>query len=88
MLAELRKYHVCLILANQYSGQLDVEIRDAVVSNVGTLICFRLSATDASYFARELEGTFAERDLINLPNFHYELTSMHSKWCRLERAPS
>lgn len=76
MLAELRKYRVCLVLANQYLGQLEAEIRDAVVGNVGTLICFRLSAVDASYFARELEATFAEADLVNLPNFNMCLRLM------------
>lgn len=76
MMAELRKYRVCLVLANQYLGQLDPEIRDAVVGNAGTLICFRLSALDASYFARELAPTFAETDLICLPNYNMALRLM------------
>lgn len=76
MLAELRKYRVCLILANQYLGQLEPEIRDAVVGNVGTLICFRLSAVDASYFTRELAPTFSEPDLISLPNYNMALRLM------------
>lgn len=76
MLAELRKYRVGLVLANQYLGQLQAGIRDAVVGNVGTLICFRVSAADASYFARELEPTFCETDLISLPNFNMCLRLM------------
>jgi hypothetical protein len=44
-------------------------VRDAVVGNVGTLICFRLSAADAAYFARELAPAFKESDLIALPNY-------------------
>ena len=47
MLAELRKYRVPLVLANQYLGQLDPAVRDAVLGNVGTLVCFRVSADDA-----------------------------------------
>lgn len=48
MLAELRKYRVSLVLANQYLGQLDTAVRDAVLGNAGTLMCFRVSAEDAA----------------------------------------
>jgi type IV secretory pathway TraG/TraD family ATPase VirD4 len=68
MLAELRKYRVGLVLANQYLGQLDRRVRDAVVGNVGTLVSFRLSADDAGYLAREFEPTFDAQDLVGLPN--------------------
>lgn len=70
MLAELRKYRVALVLANQYLRQLPIKIRDAVVGNVGTLICFRLSADDASCLAREFSPTFEAEDLVCLPNFN------------------
>ncbi len=76
MLSELRKYRVSLILANQYLSQLDVQVRDAVVGNVGTLICFRVSAADASYLARELDPVFAPVDLVGLPNHHIYLRLM------------
>lgn len=76
MLAELRKFRVGLVLANQYLGQLEGEIRDAVVGNVGTMICFRLSAEDAAYFAREFAPTFDETDLISLPNYNMFLRLM------------
>ncbi len=76
MLAELRKYRVCLILANQYLGQLDMAVRDAVLGNVGTLVCFRVSADDATHLARELEPVFKPVDLITLPNRHIYLRLM------------
>lgn len=76
MLAELRKYRVGLVLANQYLSQLDPEIRDAVVGNVGTMVCFRLSAADASYFAREMEPVFDVADFVNLPNYNMNLRLM------------
>ena len=63
MLAELRKYRVNLILANQYLGQLDPAIRDAVIGNVGTLIVFRVGAQDAPLLARELAPKFTAPDL-------------------------
>ena len=37
MLAEARKYHVGLTLANQHVGQLTGEIRDALLGNVGSI---------------------------------------------------
>lgn len=70
MLSELRKYRVGLVLANQYLGQLPREIRDAVVGNAGTLICFRVSADDAGYLAREFAPTFEAGDLVSLPNYN------------------
>jgi hypothetical protein len=68
MLAELRKYRVALVLANQYLGQLPATIRSAVLGNVGTLVCFRVSAEDAGYLAREFDEVFLPGDLVNLPN--------------------
>ena len=68
MLAELRKYRVGLVLANQYLGQLESTVRDAVMGNAGTLVCFRVSADDAAYLAREFVPTFEAEDLVSLPN--------------------
>ncbi|MEQ1758729.1 MAG: type IV secretion system DNA-binding domain-containing protein [Vicinamibacterales bacterium] len=76
MLAELRKYRVPLILANQYLGQLDADVRDAVLGNVGTLVCFRVSADDAAHLAREMAPVFEPVDLIQLPNHHIYLRLM------------
>ncbi len=68
MLSELRKYRLCLVLAHQYLGQLDPEIRDAVFGNVGTFIAFRVGALDAATVARELSPRFEADDLISLRN--------------------
>jgi hypothetical protein len=76
MLAELRKYRVSLVLANQYLGQLDLAVRDAVLGNVGTLICFRVGGEDAAPLARELDPVFQAVDLVNLPNHHIYLRLM------------
>lgn len=76
MLAELRKYRVSITLANQYLGQLDSAVRDAILGNVGTLLCFRVSAEDARLLARELEPTFTASDLVSLPNRHIYLRLM------------
>lgn len=76
MLSELRKYRVSLVLAHQYLGQLGTEVADAVIGNVGTLICFRVGAKDAPLLARELAPKFEPEDLVNLPNFNIYLRLM------------
>jgi type IV secretory pathway TraG/TraD family ATPase VirD4 len=68
MLSELRKYRVSLILANQYLGQLDPEIRHAILGNVGTLVSFRVGPTDARILSREFAPEFSTADLTSLPN--------------------
>ncbi len=69
ILAESRKYGLGLFLANQYIEQLTEDIRSAIFGNVGTLISFRIGATDAEYVAKELFPIFNEEDLINLPRY-------------------
>ncbi len=76
MISELRKYGVGLILANQHLSQLDVDVRDAVLGNVGTLIAFRLGPQDASMIAREFVQRFEPIDLMNLENHHIYLRLM------------
>ena len=69
-LSELRKYRVGLVLAHQYLAQLDPFVRDAVLGNAGTLLCFRLGAPDAGLIAREFAPVFEPVDLLRLPNYH------------------
>lgn len=76
MLSELRKYRLNLIIAHQYMSQLEPEVRDAVLGNVGTLISFRIGLKDAELMAREFYPTFSEVDLINLANFNIYLKLM------------
>lgn len=70
ILAEARKYKLSLFLAHQYIDQLAEPIRKAVFGNIGTLLSFRVGATDAEYLAREFYPTFTEEDFINLPRYH------------------
>jgi len=44
MLSELRKYRTNIILSHQFQGQLDPQVRDAILANTGTIISFRLGA--------------------------------------------
>ena len=69
MLSELRKYHVGLVLAHQYLSQLDPQVRDAVLGNVGTMITCRVGSTDAELLEQEFGPEFSRRDLVRLPNY-------------------
>lgn len=70
ILSEARKYRLSLILAHQYIGQLvheqNTKVRDAVFGNVGTLLCFRVGATDAEFLEKEFMPEFVQGDLVNL----------------------
>jgi hypothetical protein len=76
MLSELRKYRINLILAHQYLSQLDVQVRDAILGNVGTIIAFRIGLPDAELLESEFFPDFRATDLINLPNYHIYLKLM------------
>jgi hypothetical protein len=76
MLSELRKYRVNLILANQYLSQVDLQVRDAILGNVGTLISFRVGPADAELLAQEFYPEFTQVDLVCLPNYQIYLKLM------------
>lgn len=76
MLSGLRKYHLNLTLAHQYLSQLDPQVRDGILGNVGTLICFRIGMIDAEIFAQEFYPRFSKTDLVSLPNYHIYLKLM------------
>jgi hypothetical protein len=76
MLSELRKYRVNLILANQYLSQVDRQVEDAIMGNVGTLISFRVGPRDADFLAKEFSPQFRALDLVNLPAYSIYLRLM------------
>ncbi len=61
ILSEARKYHLNLTVANQFIGQMEEEVKNAVFGNVGTLISFRVGVTDASYLQREYQPVLASQ---------------------------
>ena len=71
ILSEARKYGLNLTVANQYVSQMTESVRDAVFGNVGTTICFRVSADDAPILAKQFEPVFESQDLLNLNNRHF-----------------
>ncbi len=70
ILSEARKYRLNLIVANQFIGQMEEEVKNAVFGNVGTVVAFRVGVTDANYLQHEFQPTFNEADLINIDKFN------------------
>ena len=70
ILSEARKYRLNLIMAHQFIAQLTEKIRDAVFGNVGSIISFRVGATDAEFLVKQFAPVFNENDLVNIDNFN------------------
>lgn len=69
ILSEARKYRLNLIVANQFMTQLTEKIREALLGNVGTIICGRIGVTDAELMVKAFTPTFTAEDLTKTPNF-------------------
>lgn len=70
ILSEARKYHLNLIIAHQFIGQLKDEIKKAVFGNVGSMATFRVGSDDAEFMAKQYKPVFAEQDLLNIDNYN------------------
>jgi hypothetical protein len=69
ILAEARKYRLCLVLSHQYIDQLSLPVRQAVFGNVGTLISFRIGHADAEIMAKEFGSAFTVNMLADLGRY-------------------
>ncbi|EKD56646.1 MAG: hypothetical protein ACD_58C00131G0021 [uncultured bacterium] len=70
ILSEARKYRLGLIMTNQFIAQMDEVVAKAIFGNVGSIVSFRVGATDASFLTKEFEPVFEPNDLVNLDNYH------------------
>lgn len=68
IMSEARKYHLNLVVANQFTTQLTEEIRDAVFGNMGTIVSFRIGQNDVEALSRYFQPTFDGDDLVRIPN--------------------
>src|SRR5581483_4768418 len=59
-----------LTVANQFIGQMEEEVKNAIFGNVGSIVSFRVGVTDANYLQHEFTPTFSEADLINIEKFN------------------
>ena len=69
ILAEARKYRLCLTLSHQYIDQLSLPVRQAVFGNVGTLIAFRVGHADAEVLEKEFGKTYPASALADLERY-------------------
>lgn len=76
ILSEARKYHLSLVLAHQFVGQLPSLLRQAVLGNAGSIVAFRVGAEDAPLITSEL-GIENAASLTDTANF--------SAWIKLMR---
>jgi hypothetical protein len=76
ILAEARKYHLNLTVANQFVSQMDAEIKSAVFGNVGTKLIFRVGEEDAPFLSTVFQGVFTEQDLLNIDRFNAYVGTM------------
>lgn len=76
ILSQARKYHLNLIVANQFTTQLTEEVRDAVFGNVGAVVSFRVGTNDAEFLAKQYAPVFDIDDLQFLPNYNTAVRMM------------
>lgn len=69
ILSEARKYRLALIVANQYTSQLNEVIRDAIFGNVWSMVSFNVWYDDAAMLAQQFKGILTPNDLISIPKF-------------------
>jgi hypothetical protein len=70
ILSEARKYRLGLCVANQFVGQVEEEVKNAIFGNVGTMVSFRVGVSDANYLQHEFTPVFGEDDLLNVERYH------------------
>lgn len=69
ILSEARKYRLNLNLTHQFLQQLEEKIREAVLGNVGTIVCYRVGVEDTEILTKQFEPVFTEYDLVNMKRF-------------------
>ena len=69
ILAEARKYRLCLVLSHQYIDQLTLPVRQAVFGNVGTIVSFRVGYADAEILEKEFSRALRAGELADLEQY-------------------
>lgn len=67
--SELRKSKFNIVFGLQYLDQLHKDIRSAILSNVGSIVCFRLGE-DAKQMEKIFTPIFLASDFLNLERYH------------------
>ncbi|MBI3887606.1 type IV secretory system conjugative DNA transfer family protein [Candidatus Microgenomates bacterium] len=69
ILSEARKYGLALTVGNQFMSQIEDDVKNAIIGNVGTIISFRLGVADAQFFSHQFAPTFGESDFLKVEAF-------------------
>jgi type IV secretory pathway TraG/TraD family ATPase VirD4 len=68
ILSETRKYGLSIVLANQHMAQIEGEIINAVLGNVGSIIAFRVGSKDAEVLESEFGRAYSASQFTGLNN--------------------
>ncbi|OGY60197.1 MAG: hypothetical protein A3B23_00590 [Candidatus Colwellbacteria bacterium RIFCSPLOWO2_01_FULL_48_10] len=66
ILAEARKYGLCLTIAHQYISQLITKVQQAVRGNIGSMIVFRVGGDDSFLLQHDMAPFLEAKDMLNL----------------------
>lgn len=90
-LGRARGLGVAFTLAHQALGQLSPAMKDAVISQPRSRICFQLNHKDAREIAATTNGVLEPRDFQELPAFHAYASLLvggdRAPWCSLLTRP-
>lgn len=87
MLSEGRKYGLRLVIANQYTSQLDQGLWNAIEGNVGTIISFASSTSDAQLLSKNFGDKIEEHEFVNLEPYNALVSYGGSEVNRVKTMP-
>lgn len=67
--SEARKYGLIFTVANQFLDQLEGKTLNAILGNVGAMVCFRVGEKDARLLQATYKPKISHDDLINLDRY-------------------
>lgn len=69
ILSEARKYRLSLGLSHQFMAQLSPQLQQAVLGNVGTIVCFKIGHFDAEIMEKAFGKEFLAHQLVDLGRY-------------------
>ncbi len=78
--SEARKYALGLVIAHQYTGQVNPGLMNAILGNVGNIAAFHISSQDAKLLAPNMHTSVSPEELSEQPLYNFVLkTSKDNK---------
>lgn len=69
ILSEARKFGLGLVVTHQFIDQINEDIRNAIVGNIGTMMNFAVGPRDADFLVKEYAPYLTAEDLVNQEKF-------------------